>query len=215
MSYKTFYRVFLLEMPQRLNGGNSFVARLEMIRENLRYNSSVIQLAPSVYKTQNGMQITYWMGTANASEVQVIVDTEQFVNFRKVTLTSKDPLLPAGSPPYASDLYVLIKRDAANDNLVFTSDEYLSDSGIRLWQNIVSQGYAVAVYDKSRHQYILSRVTDSDQLLDFVGDADKRKYIFVLSESIQYLRGVMHSFALMDIKRQAGYPLFEDCVNEN
>lgn len=215
MSYNTFYNVFLAEMPQMLNGGNSFGAQLEMIRENLKYNNNVTAIAPSVWKTQNGDQITYWAGSADASIVQLIVDTEQHGSFRKVILTSKNPAISAGSAPFACDLYVIIKEDALATNLVFTSDEFLSDGGIKLWQNIVTKGYKVAVYDTSSRQYVLSQVAKPDDMLTYLGDADKRKYIFVMSESAQQIRGVMHSFAIMDLKRQAGYPLFENYKNNN
>lgn len=214
MSYSTFYNVFLTEMPRRVNGNNSFAAQLVMIRENLQYNSNVIKLEPDVWKTQNGDQITYWAGTADASTVQLIVDTEQHGSFRKVILTSKNPQISAGNPPFAGDLYVIIKEDALAVNLVFTSDEFLSDSGIKLWQNIVTKGYKVAVYDTLSRQYVLSQVTKPDDMLAFLGDADKRKYIFVMSESTQHIRAVIHSFSIMDLKRQAGYPLFENYENK-
>jgi len=69
------------------------------------------------------------------------------------------------------------------------------------------------VYDTSSRQYVLSQVAKPDDMLTYLGDADKRKYIFVMSESAQQIRGVMHSFAIMDLKRQAGYPLFENYKN--
>lgn len=214
MSYKTFYNIFLAEMPQTLNGGNDFQAQLEMIRENLQYNDEVTELAPSVYKTQNGDQTTYWVGDAEAEMVSLIVDTEQHGSFRKVVLTSKNPEIAAGTPPFASDLYVIIKEDSATDSLVFTSDEFLSSDGTKLWQRIVSQGYKVAVYDTQAHQYVLSQVTDPESMLAYLGSADKRKYIFVMTESMKRLRGVIQSFAIADLKRRAGYPLFEEYKNE-
>ena len=209
MSYKTFNDVFLSEMPQRFNGGNDFLAQLEMIRENLQDNDEITKLAPSVYKTQNGDQTTYWVGDASADTVNLIVDTEQHGSFRKVVLTSKNPEISKGSPPFASDLYVIIKNDSATDSLVFASDEFLSDDGIRLWKTIVEQGYKLAVYDTQARQIVLSPITDTNSMLTFLGDSDKRKYIFVMTETANKLRGAIHSFGILELKRLAGYPLFE------
>jgi hypothetical protein len=209
MTYKTFYDVFLSEMPQRLNGSNDFAAQVEMIRENLRYNDDVSIIGPGIFKTQNGTQVTYWVGDAAAGNVQLIVDTEEHGSFRKVAMTSKNPDITPGSPPFASDLYVLIKEDSNNNNLVFASDEFLSDGGIKLWQGMVSKGYKIAVFDTSTGKYVLSQVANVEELAQYLGAGDSRKYVFVMAESIQNIRGVMHSFAIMELKRKAGYPLFE------
>ena len=210
MSYKSFYKTFLAEMPQRLNGGNDFEAQLEMVRENLKYNPDVETVAPGVFKTQNDTQTTYWVGDASATDVSLIVDTSSQGNYQKVEYTSKNPRIPTGTPPFVSDLYILIKQDASNNNLVFTSDEFLSDGGEKLWKTLVSKGYHVGVYDTTAHKYALTKVNTPAELSNYLGDADRRKYIFVLSESIQHIRGVIHSFNLMEMKRLSGYPLFEN-----
>ena len=209
MDYKDFYTVFLAEMPQRLNGENDFQAVLEMLQENLKYNTDVEVLGPNIFKTQNDMQITYWVGDAAADEVKLIVDTTIHQNFQKVEYTTKNPNNAKGSGPFASDLYNIIKQDAGNSNLVFTSDTLVSDDAARLWKRLASTNHQISVYDTNAQQYILTNVTDSDELTAYIGNADNRKYIFVLSESVKHSRGVIHSFALMELKRNAGYPLHE------
>lgn len=48
------------------------------------------------------------------------------------------------------------------------------------------------------------------ELSSYLDDNKKRKYIFVLTETIQHIRGVIHSFSIMEMKRLANYPLFEN-----
>jgi hypothetical protein len=205
MNYSFFHKLFLTEMPVKLNGSNDFGAQLEMIRENLLYNPQVTNVAPDVYKTENGTQITYWYGDQYAKTVQLIVDVNVHGNFVKVELTSKNPSIPTGNPPYASDLYTIIKDDSKNKNLVLTSDQFLSDEGARL----LSTGHHIGVYDTKSNRYVLTSVENAGQLSQYIGDFPMAKYIFVISESIQEHRGVKHAFALLELKRNCGYPLFK------
>ena len=206
MTYKSFYDVFLVEMPMRLNGGNDFESQLEMIQENLKYNDNVEVIAPNVFKTVNDNQITYWCGDSTATNVSIIVDTEIHGTFQKIVLTSKNPKL-GKTAIYASELYCIIKDDAAATNLVFSSDEFISDDAIRLWSRLVAQGHKIAVFDSVSGKYILSPISSQDELLSFVGNQDRRRYVFVMSESLLAQRGAIHGNAIMEIKRKSGYPL--------
>ena len=208
MSYQTFYDIYLSEMPMRVNGSNDFDAQLEMVRENLKYNNDVEVIAPGVYKTTNDNQVTYWHGDASASNVSIIVDTEIFNNFQKVTLTSKNP--SAGkNAVYASDLYAIIKNDSLASNLVFASDNMMSDDAVKLWSRLISQGHKISVFDSNSGKYVLTPVTTQDELQSFVGSSEKHRYIFVMSESLTAQRGVIHANAIMELKRKSGYPLQE------
>lgn len=207
--YTTFYNVFLTEMPMRVSGSNDFNAQLEMIHENLQYDAEVIGVAPGVFKIESGEQITYWVGDETATNVSLIVDTSMNGNFCKVELTSKNPSISSGTKPFASDLYLIIKSDVKNHNLIFSSDSMLSDDGIKLWKGITKRGGKVSVYDKSTQQYVLSPVSSEQELEQFIGDANHMKYVFVLSESLNEQRGIITSFGIMEIKRMANWPLFE------
>jgi hypothetical protein len=204
--YNTFRNIFLVEMPQKLPGGNDFDAQVEMLRENLKYNPSVIQVVTNVFKNINGDQVTYWVGDEDASKVQIIVDTNIIGTFCKIVLTSKNPIL-SGNSPYASDLYLIIKEDVKPMHMVFTSDELLSDDGIRLWKGLVNRGNKVSVYDTSKQEYILSTIEDESQLDKFIGDHNSKKYIFVLSEDIPHQRGIITTFSIMELKRKSSWPL--------
>ena len=72
------------------------------------------------------------------------------------------------------------------------------------------QGYKVGVYDKLSNQYVLSAIANKEEMSEYIGGPDEWRYIFVLSEDTKHLGGVNHSFALMELKRRAGYPLFEE-----
>lgn len=209
MNYEQFYKLFLTEMPQHVPGSNDFYAQLEMLQENLEYDADVVSISSTVFKAETSDQTTYWVGNKDATKVSIIVDTTIDGNFCKVVLSSKNPALPAGAKPFASDLYMLIKADIKPYHLVFTSDELLSADGARLWHGLVKRGTPVSVYDTSTHQYVLSPVDNEQDLAKYIGGSDKRRYIFVLSESRRDQGGIIGSFAIMEIKRNAGYPLFE------
>jgi hypothetical protein len=207
--YKTFYQTFLAEMPQRAPGGNDFAAQLEMLQENLKYGVDVTNLLESVFKAEINEQVTYWVGNEDATVVSLIVDTTVSGTFCKVELSSKNPSIPHGTGPFVSDLYLLIKKDLAPAHLVFSSDNLLSDDGAALWKGLVNRGHAVSVYDTSTHQYVLDRIDSIDTLNNYVGGADKQKYVFVLSESRIHRQGAIHSMNIMEIKRKALWPMFE------
>jgi len=211
MNYQTFFNVFLAEMPWRIAGGNAFDAQLKMLKENQsNYPENQKSIGNNVYKITVGDQSTYWTGSGDLSDVAVIVDTENDGKFCKVVLTSKNPSMPHGAAPYTSDLYLAIKKDIGTLNMVFTSDNMLSDDAMKLWDRLLSQGYALSVYDTSTHQYALDHVKSTDELGSYFGDIDKQKYVYVLSENVEITDGLKHSIAIMEIKRNALYPLFEE-----
>jgi hypothetical protein len=208
-NYKIFYRTFLAEMPWVVDGSNAFEAQRQMLEELLSDGSAPEQLGKDVYKLTSGNQTTYWIGSADAAGVSIIVDTEINGNFCKVVLTSKNPAIAPKSPPFASDLYLLIKQDLSTLNLVFTSDGMLSSDAVKLWTRIMNQGENISVYDTQKSQYVLNPVKTVDQLSNYLGDYNNSRYVFVLSETAQEFKGVAHSIALMELKRSARYPLQE------
>jgi len=188
---------------------NAFDAQHKLLKENL-VDRKAILLNSKMFKIEMGDQVTYWVGDKSAQKVSIIVDTERMGNFCKVVLTSKNPLLGKNISPYASDLYVAIKQDVSNLNLVFSSDGIMSDDAIRLWSGMVDRGGTISVYDTFTKEYKLSPVIDSDQLQQFIGDKSKIRYVFVLSENKDVQLGLKHSFDIMELKRKTIYPLFEE-----
>lgn len=207
--YRNFYRTFLYEMPWRANGVNSFATHLELLRGAISSGGEVVSINPDTHKVITKLDVTYWSGSADASSVSIIVGVEINGRFCKVVLVSKNPLIPKSSPPYASDLYLEIKRDISNNSLVLSSDSVVSDGAISLWGKLVDAGNKVSVFDTSSNKYVLSPVHTSDDLLRYTGGSPQSKYIFVLDEDSISQRGNQHHVALMELKRMAGYPLTE------
>lgn len=213
--YDSFYYTFLEEMPQKMPGNNDFTAQLEMLQENIHLDSDkVLAVNSDVFKIEIDNQTTYWVGTLDASSVSLIVDTETMGKYCKIILSSKNPSIPAGNPPYASELYLLISKDMANQHITFTSDETISSDAERLWLRLLSQGKKISVYDKEAHKYILQPINGKEDMIKYIGGPDKKKYVFVLSETLEKQRGIMHSFGIMEIKRLANWPLFDHLTPE-
>jgi hypothetical protein len=200
-------------MPQRAPGVNDFDTHLYMLQENLKDGPKVTQITSTIFKTDIGDQITYWVGTADATMVSIIADTTIIRNMCKIELISKNPDIPQGSPPYASDLCFVIKNDVRLNHLVLSGEDIFSDDAVRLWHGIVKRGNAVSVYDTTSQQYVLLYVNDQNELDQFVGGPDKKRYVFVLSESKLLSREIFTTFGIMEIKRKANWPLFEHLTN--
>ena len=210
MMYNAFYNTFLAEMPARTPGESAFAPQLMMIQMNVANGEPVTEVEPGIYKYTVNDDVTYWAGEKDASYVSIIVDTNRGGKFQKVNLSSKNPDIPAGSPPFASDMYFAIKKDAESINLAFSSDYSLSDDGARLWKGIVRRGYTVSVFDTTTNEYVLSKIENMDQFSEYYGDINKKRYMFVLSGSLMEFRGIEHYAAILDIKRRCGYNLFEE-----
>jgi len=118
MEYDTFFKVFLAEMPWRVAGNNDFLAQLEMLRETIAYENEVTEVSPGIFKVTADDQYTFWAGNLAATNVSIIVDAIVIGNYCKVTLTSKNPSM-IGNPPFASDLYLVIKHDLHKRNIMF------------------------------------------------------------------------------------------------
>lgn len=206
MDYKDFYNVFLVEMPWQLPGSNDFDAQLAMLRE-LAADSDNVEIIGKLCKLVNSNQITYWVGDEELTNVSLIVDTEITGNFCKVVLTSKNPTIPKGTPPFASDVYIAIKNDISSKNLAFSGDNMMTDDAIRLWSRLIAKGNIISVFNTSTNKYELTDVKSSEELTQYIGDHTKQKYVFVLSESKTHYVGTRHAVGLMELKRRSGYPL--------
>lgn len=196
-------------MPWLIPGSNDFTAQFEMLHELLQDDPEILAIGNSIFKIVTNHQITYWHGNADASKVSIIVDTEVTGNFCKVQLTSKNPQLSKSTPPFTSDMYIAIKQDLASSDLTFTSDSMMTSDAINLWTRVANSGGTIGVFDTTLQKYILRQVASAEEMRNFCGGPDCQKYIFVLSESALHFAGTKHSVGLMEIKRLAGYPIFE------
>ena len=209
MDYKDFYNVFLAEMPWRLPGSNDFAAQFEMLKELVTDYPDLIEEANGLNKIEVGSQVTYWTGNSDLSKVTMIIDTEIAGNFCKVNLTSKNPSLSKGSPPFASDVYIAIKGDVGTKNLSLAAGDMMTDDAINLWKRLHSQGNKLSVFDTNSQRYVLSSINSVNELDQFIGGPEKQQYIFVLSENNECASGAQHAVAIMEIKRNSGYPIKE------
>lgn len=211
MNYRNFYKIFLAEMPWHVPGSNDFLAQLEMLRETLdNYPENAEELSKNLYKISVGNQAVYWIGTEDLSSVLMIVDTVIRGDFCQVVLTSKNPLIPKGAAPFASDIYMAIKNDIKSLNLVFTSDSIMTTDALGIWSRLLADGSAISVYNTDEQKYELKNIKSDSELKSFFGDLDQQKYIYVISESNEVAYGLKHQFDIMELKRNTLYPLFEN-----
>jgi len=201
--------MFLKEMPQYAPGGNNFQMQLATLRENLESGLKATILTSNICMLDIGSQLTFWIGDPSATNVSIIANTSIEDNFCKIDLISKNPTLLKGSKPYASDLCFAIKEVISNRHLVLSGGDIFSDDAIRLWHGLVQRGSKVSVYDTTANKYLLSPVKSADELSTYIGDASKKRYIFVLSEGLLESREAITTFAIFEMKRLSNWPIFE------
>lgn len=197
-NHEIFYKTFLEKIPGVVNGCADFGSHHQLLKESLSGGSLPEQVSDGVHKLVSGNQITYWEGTADASYVSIIVDAEINGNFCKVYNFA--PI----SPPYASDLYLLIQRDLKGLHLVFSRDSMLSVDAVRLWTRIAKQDEHLAVYDTQSSHYAVNPIKSAAELSDYCRDYGSKRYIFVLSETLGRFKDMVHLVAQMELKREEG-----------
>lgn len=89
MNYKTFFEMFLREMPARLNGNNNFEMQLMAVREMLESGAISVRVSNDIFKLEKGNDGTYWVGDSTAETVAMICGLSVSDEFLKVNLTSK------------------------------------------------------------------------------------------------------------------------------
>lgn len=200
MDYTAFHSIFL-EMPQRINGGNPYIALLHALTTTLEYGESVIALGNDVYRAGD----YFWVGTETAHVAQLIVGTTTIGRMLKVTAVGKDPEY-TGRPPYAIDLYLTI-ANSLQHGVKFSSDQILSDSGFGVWSRIFSASHKLLVYANSSGKYKPDVLATPEDLAQYFSDADSSlDYQYVIAESA-VAGALLGSFQLLEWKRLAGYPL--------
>lgn len=181
----------------------------DVLKQNVGILGNVKTMNVCIHKIAIANHVTYWNGDKEAKTVNIIVDTEIVDDNCRVTMISKNPKIAAGQKPYASDIYELIKDDVKTKNLIFASGDIVSADGANIWKGVVKRGRHISVYDTSKNQYVLTPVTTEKDLEKYIDQTyDKSKYIFVLSETLEEARSTITTFAIMEIKRKASWPLF-------
>ena len=205
MSYDKFFLRYLEEAPQQLDGLDSYDAISNTIGELLTSGATPEELNTHTFKISSGDSAYYWIGTKDGSNIQVCSNVVSDGKFAKVNSTSKNPKY-ANKSPYAIDLYLEI-ANTVPQGVRFSSDKIISSDGIKVWQRIFNAGKEIAVYDNKSDSYVVDRITSMAELKQYVNkNSDFQKYQYVLAEAVIII-DIKGSFAIMECKRLANYPL--------
>lgn len=205
MSYSKFFERYIMEMPQRLNGLNSYEPIVNVIKELLKNNADVINLTDNTFKIKTGNSAYYWVGLYNGENIQLCANADEDGKFAKINAIGKHPNL-IGKSPYAIDLYLKIS-DNLPQGVRFTSDQILSDDGFKVWKRIFELGKELLVYKADKFE--TERIKTISELENYFNDHNNfQQYQYVIAESTITV-GIKGDFAIMECKRLAKYPLGE------
>ena len=181
-STESFNESWLYEMPQRLYQPDSLYQQFVLDKDE--YVSAdpknVHNLSNGWFKYEGSYTALYWFEKDHEVVIGGSFDLKPQSTI--VDFVVKNPNFK-GVAPYASDLYNLVLKDQ-NKPIGIESDKYLSDSGFKIWSQLLSMGHKISVYDKNQPGMTFREITDLSELKKYFGD-DKsyQNYRFVLSEN--------------------------------
>ena len=141
----------------------------------------------------------YWI--EDDGEIILAMETTTRPQCLVINGTGKDPDYQ-GRPPYAQDLY-RAALDSQPLALRLMSDTTLTDSGISLWKKFVRDGYAILVYDREEPGRTF-KIIDENDLLNYVGGMDARRYQFALTKQGEMLGETRSFFNTRRMRENAG-----------
>ena len=186
----TFYETWLstkpvlTEMPERYltDSSKRFVWINICDWINLGYEPT--QVKPNLFKIGGTQSIYYWYEFDGQPHIAAEFEVSQ-INSLTVGLIEK---YHNGSP-YASDLYAAVLNDRKSisngiNSIRISSDKKLSPQGLKVWKKMIELGHHISVYDSGNPTTTYVKITDPDQLDDYMGDKNFRNWQFVLHESL-------------------------------
>lgn len=176
-----FNDTWLAEMPSGVGNIETFDAIAYSIKDLLSHGAVPETLSNGIKKVKLSSTIYYWYEKDSVILLgsQLSIRPQGLV----VQLTGKNPI-SRGKPPYASQLYDAILKDAGR-GVRLLSDTSLSDEGLNLWKKLVSLGHTVSVYDSQNPGKTFQTFHSTHELDAFFkdDDTDFSRYQYVVSES--------------------------------
>lgn len=173
----------LLEAPEGFGQFETFDQVSYSIKDLLKHGAKPVALADGTKKLALG-DSTFWYWREVDDKVVLGVELVKKDQNLTVTVVGKDPKL-RGRGPYASDLYATILADVKDRALRLTSDQTLSDEGLKLWKRLLKQGYKISVYDNEQPGQSFKQLDTEQELSKFFSNDDRtfRRYQYVVTES--------------------------------
>jgi hypothetical protein len=197
-----------MESPMGVGKFPTYDGLCRVIRE-LAQDYSPIALENDLKKIEVGGMVLYWY----EKDGVILLGCELHIRPQGlvVSITGKNPDLPKGSQPYASDLYVKIIQDT-NMAIRLLSDEQLSDEGKGIWKRLYDAGLCISVYDRSEktagRSYKKLRTLDDFESYHRDNDPSYMQYQYILAKNKSAaLSETFAFFNLRAMRERAGLAL--------
>jgi hypothetical protein len=189
-------------MPMGTGSAATYDGLLKVVKEFITYGIKPKKINGNLFSIKSDDKLIYWYGDEDKFDiiVELIITADTYI----VSLLGKNPDLK-GKVPFASSLYADILRDAQH-GIVIMSDELLSDEGQDLWKKLISLGHKVSIFDATKPGLSFDTVSKPEDLDAYLkhGDADFKKYRYVLSEDSAVFAKIKSAFIRRKIYEQAG-----------
>jgi hypothetical protein len=180
-----FTETWLMEMPEGLGSFSTFDQLDYSIKDRIKHDSQVVDVAKDTKKITGSQVIFYWIEING--EIALATELQIRPQGLIVSVTGKNPKY-TGKAPYASDLYNLILKDSGK-SIRLISDSTLSDEGYGIWKRLFKQGNKISVYDKEEPGKTFTTLKSIEDMDKYFAndDTDFRRYQYVLSEAGEVL----------------------------
>ena len=206
MSREEFTESWLTESPMRISGNDLYPVLVHNIRElqGLNHPAYVtVDLVDSLKKINLTNSVYYWF--ERNGKIQLAGDFEKAPQCLKVRGVGKDKNI--SGPPYASELYVAVLRDqnSSLNSILLKSDDLMTNKGLDIWKQLISNGHSVSVYNKSNPGQSHTRLSSIVDLEMFhSGSVDYKQYNYILSENSNNGIEVRAQFAARRMRELSG-----------
>lgn len=193
-SRNSFNDTWLNEMPSGLGSFATFDTIEYTIKDFIKHGIKPAEIGDGLNKIETSTIALYWF--SRDGEILIGAELYKKPEALVVSVTGKNPKFK-GKPPFASELYSAILKDAGK-NVRVMSDSQLSDEGLSLWKKMISAGHTVSVYDRNEPGKTFASFVKPSELDAFFkhDDTDFLRYQYVLSENVLEYCSMRASFNL-------------------
>jgi hypothetical protein len=193
-----FYESWIYESPMGAFVGNPINSLSQNIKAFREFYPTV-NINNGFKKCEGEETIYYWF--ENDGNIILAVEATKSPQAIKINLTGKNKNF---NSPYASKLYAAILHDQHKPIRV-VSDETMSNDGLKIWKNLIRDGFTIGIYDNQAPGRTYQKISSSDDLDQYFkhNDTSYKRYQYIISEKLQFLE-LMAKFNLRRFHELAG-----------
>lgn len=189
-----FLESWIWEAPERGEPRNDFTGLVSDLTDFLDYYQPIeVHHGIKILQTETAI----YAFVEKNNRIEMVVRAEKTPQALQVKVTGKNPTYRG--PPYATDLYAALLNQARDKSLILTSDSFVTDKALDVWQRL-HDDYTITACDTSGEEKP-QKVETLNDFYRFWGQSPPedptryKRYLFVLSESATWLTTVRENWS--------------------